>query len=178
MGIVASAESGGATKYLHPAGQYVAVCVDVIDLGYVDVNWQGNIKKQHKVVVRFWCGEYNDEKEPLFAGERFTLSLHEQSALRPFLEAWRGKAFTAEELKGFDLEKLIGVNALLQISHATKNERTFANITSIMMPPKGSETIRPLADYVRAKDRKEEQQQTQQPAGLGGKYDDSDDLPF
>jgi hypothetical protein len=177
VAIVASAESGGSTKYLHPAGQFIAVCIDVIDLGMVDVNWQGNIKKQHKAVIRFWCGENNEEGEPLFVGERFTLSLHEQSALRPFLEAWRGKVFTAEELRGFDLEKLIGVPALIQVTHATRNERTFANITSIMMPPKGSDKIAPLADYVRAKDR------TQQDAPGANvrrpfENDDEDNLPF
>ena len=36
----------------------------------------------------------------------YTLSLGERSNLRKMLESWRSRAFTPEELQGFDLEKV------------------------------------------------------------------------
>lgn len=183
MPIIASAAGESGTKYLHPADQYGAVCIDIIDLGKVKTEFNNKVKFQHKIVIRFWCGEYNEEGEPLFVGERFTLSLHEKAALRPFLEAWRGKRFTAEELNGFDIENLIGAHALIQVSHATRGEKTYANIDSIMKLPKGSEQIMPLADYVRVCDRPREDS-THEPEGQHGPstpsaFDpDDSDLPF
>jgi hypothetical protein len=40
--------------------------------------------------------------------KEFTLSMHEKSTLRQFLESWRGKAFTEKEALSFDVTALIG----------------------------------------------------------------------
>ena len=64
-------------------------------------------------------------------------SLHERAALRKFLEAWRGRPFTPEELKGFDLTKLLGQPCLLGIVHQEREGKTFAGISSCMKLPRG-----------------------------------------
>ena len=113
MSIIASkpkSEFSTAPEGLHPA-----VCCDVVDLGTVKV---GDYEPRHMVQIR-WMLEDTDPKtsRPYIVMQRYTLSLHEKSKLRPMLEAWRGKKFTAEELEGFDLEKLIGVNCQVQVVH-------------------------------------------------------------
>lgn len=90
--------------------------------------------------------------------KRFTRSLNEKSSLRNFLEKWRGSKYTPEELQqGVDLENLIGLNATLFIVHNETEERTYANIESIL-PYKGKNgtvllyDLLPSGEYIRVKD--------------------------
>ena len=50
----------------------------------------------------------------------YTLSLSEKANLRHMLESWRGRAFTPEELDGFDLFCLVGIGCLVQVVHVAK----------------------------------------------------------
>ncbi len=70
--------------------------------------------------------------------KRYTLSLHENASLRKDLENWRGKKFTEEELQGFDLEKLLGVNALITVVHSQGADgKTYSNIAAVSKLMKG-----------------------------------------
>ena len=155
-----------------PEGQWVVICCDVADLGEVETKWG------KKPTVRiYWQIDTKDAKmddgRPFLCAKQYTASLHEKSQLRKDLEAWRGRAFTGAELEGFDLEKLIGIPALIQVTHR-KSDRgaTFANVTSIMRLPRGM--TGPLIDteYVRWKDRQEAQQTRS--SGHQGAPDDED----
>jgi len=87
----------------------------------------------------------------------YTLSLHERAALRKDLESWRGRKFTEIELDGFDLERLIGVNAQVQVTQDLSDDgTTYANVSTVVPPGKGAPKLAPL-DYVRAKDRQARQ---------------------
>lgn len=143
---------------LAPAGQHQAVCVDVIDKGMVTVEWNGNKKQQHKCRIVWEIDEKMEDGRRFTVGRQFTASLSERANLRGFLEAWRGRAFTEDELAGFDTEQLIGVNALIQIVHTKKGDRTYDNINSIMKIPKGMQRIEPTGSYVRVKDRTTDEQ--------------------
>jgi hypothetical protein len=142
---------------VHPAEQFPATCIDIVDLGMVELTWQGTTRKKHRFYLRFFCGEYfeDDEgkKRPLWIDQYFTLSLHENSALRPFLENWRGKKFTEDELRGFDLMNLLHAPAFLQVDHTHKNGKTYADIVSVMRLPKAMEAPGVPNGYVRVKDR-------------------------
>jgi hypothetical protein len=80
--------------------------------------------------------------KPCLVDAEFTLSLSDMSRLRPFLEGWRGRPFTDEELDGFDISKLLGAPCMLTIQHETsKKGKTFAGVKtatpllkSIQMP--------------------------------------------
>src|SRR5688572_414981 len=110
MAIVATAKSEGTNFQPAPAGVHQAVCVDVVDLGILDVTWQGQTKKQHKVNVAWQINEDRDDGKPFLVFKRYTLSLSEKANLRKDLESWRGRKFTRDEEMGFDVEKLIGAN--------------------------------------------------------------------
>lgn len=160
MTILAKASDKEFEKFPIPdEGTIQAVCAGVWDIGeqstpFIDKK-TGLPKVQHKVIIAWEINQMIDAPEseyhgkPYMLSKTYTLSLGEKSNLRHDLEAWRGKAFTDDEVKnGFDIEKLYGVNCLVGVTHVAKNDRTFANITSILPPLKGMEKITP----VRAKD--------------------------
>ncbi len=156
-----------------PEGLWSAVCCDVVDKGMRETGFGG---KAHKIQLR-WMLEDIDPKsgKPYMVTRMFTLSLHEKSTLRPFLESWRGRKFTFDELEGFDLEKLIGVNCQLQIIHNIKDGgTTFANVQAIVPPAKGSVKLTVSPDYIRVAEREHRAQLENDPFG------DSEDegMPF
>ena len=79
------------------------------------------------------------------------------------------RIFTDEELKGFDIEVLIGANCQLGIVHRTTENGTYANLSTIAPLLKGMPKIEPL-NYVRMKDRPIEGQEAE--------TTDDNDLPF
>lgn len=131
-----------------PAGTWQAVCVADYDLGFQQTAQYG---AKHKVLITFEITEVMQKGE--HAGKRFqiskryTNSLNEKSQLRKDLEAWRGKPFTADEVKGFDLDKLIGANCFLNIVHEQKGDRTYANIKAIMKVPNGTPMMKPETPF-------------------------------
>lgn len=130
---------------LPPEGQHPAVCVDILDLGLVETEWG-----QRAMVEIRWQIEADGVR--YLVRRRFGKTLHERGQLRPFLEAWRGQAFTPDELRGFDLERLIGANALLTVVHRTTERGTFANVIAAARIPRGLPRLEPR-DYVRVRDR-------------------------
>lgn len=167
-----------------PDGSHAAVCVDFIDLGLVKTEWQGVAKMKPKCRVVFEIDATMKTGSRYIVGATFTATLDSKGRLLPFLTSWRGKKFTQEELKGFDTEALVHVPALVQIVHVIKPDATYANIDSIMFPPKGMKRLEPSGVYVRVKDR--------QPVGVAASGqsdgaerdhdapppDDDDALPF
>lgn len=179
MPIIVSDTSNGEDFPPHPEGQFAARCIDIIDLGDVETTFQGRTKKRHRGIIRFYAGESSETGEPLWADKFVTLSLHKKASLRTFLEAWRGKKFTDEELQGFDLEVLLGVDAYIQVSHNVTPNRVYANIDSIMQRPKGVKRAPELEGYVRVCDREEHEEESHEEEAVGvGAEEDDDELPF
>src|SRR5580700_4442984 len=129
MPIYASAKSGSNFKPA-PAGTHPAVCCDVIDLGILEVNFNGKTKKQHKINLVWQIDELRDDNRPFLVRKRYTLSLHEKAGLRKDLESWRGRPFTDAELDQFDVESVLGVGCLLSVIHvpAKSPGDVYANI--------------------------------------------------
>jgi len=144
MAILAS--TNGGTNYEPIAsGSYPARCYSMVHLGTIEENILGTVKKLNKVRITWELPtelkvfkEENGE-QPHVLSKEFTLSLHEKSTLRSFLKNWRGKDFTEEEAKSFDVEKLIGAPCMLNITHKKSKDgtRTYAEIGSISTLPKG-----------------------------------------
>ena len=133
-----------------PEGLHAAVCVDVQDLGLIQSAWG----QKHKVRIVWQLDAVDESRGRRFDVARvYTLSLHERAALRKDLESWRGRKFTELELDGFDLEKLIGVNAQVAVTSDLGDDGTvYANVSTVVPPVKGAPKLAPL-DYIRAKDR-------------------------
>jgi hypothetical protein len=135
-------------RELIPAGNYVARCYKMIELGTIQEEFKGVPKMQHKVWIEWELPNelkiFNPEKgeQPLSKGKEYTLSLADKSNLRRDLNSWRGKDFTPQEADNFDITKLLGVPCMLNIIHAsgkTNPEKKYDNISSISPLPKGFE---------------------------------------
>lgn len=139
---ITAKESEGAYE-LPPAETYQAACALVCDIGTHLGNYQGRVTTNHQVVIVFELLENDSKGKPFQMSKFYTISLSEKANLRKDLQAWRGKPFTADELKGFDLEKLIGVNCLLSVIHEEKEGKTKAKISAIMKLPSTSTPFKP-----------------------------------
>ena len=149
MGLMASDSGSGQTFDPLKEGLHQGICYAVYDLG-TEHSERFN-KDIHKVII-IW--ELPDERIdiekdgieknlPRAISKRYTLSLHEKATLRKDLETWRGRAFTNEELMGFDLTKLLGINCNLQVIHTHKDDRTYANISTVIPLTDGQEKKQP-----------------------------------
>ena len=129
------------TDYTPPeAGTFAARCASLIDLGTQTSVWEGEEKRAHKVLISFEVLDTDNRRSdgsPHLVSKRFTASLHPKAGLRKFLESWRGRPFTAEELAGFDLKTVVGLTCLVGIVHEAKGDKVYANLSSVMKLPKG-----------------------------------------
>lgn len=181
----------------HPEGQYVAQCVDCIDLGEKVQDFPGT---KHYLAptcaLVFRTGEVNEETGDFIdIAREFTVSMGEKANLRKFLEQWRGKPYTTEQIEaGVPLDKLTGNHGLLTVAHRTSGKgRTYANITACVGVPKQmAGALTKYTDYVRAEywsaKKREyaeaaakfrgEQNATDRDDFPSALQDEDDDLPF
>lgn len=133
MGLTA-AEKGNADFELTPEGQYTGRCYRIVDLGTQTITNSYGTKEKHKVMLS-WELIGNDDPtmedgKPFSVHGTYTVSLSDQGNLRPLLESWRGKKFTAQELEGFDLSNVLGVYGIVQVVHDESGK--YANVQTIM----------------------------------------------
>jgi len=139
-----NATNTGGEKILTPSGNFIARCYSMIHIGTIEEDYMGEKKHLNKVRITWELPnelkvfkEENGE-QPFSISKEFTLSLHEKATLRKFLESWRGKGFTDDESKKFDIARLVGVPCMLNIIHkVSKNGNTYADIASVSAMPKG-----------------------------------------
>lgn len=153
MALVATASSSTTFKPV-PQGVFAGRCSRVIDLGTQETEFQGKKRHVRKVMIAWELQgedddgnplERDDGEGPLAIAKRYTLSLSEKASLRADLEAWRGRAFTEEELAGFDLQQLLNAPCLINVKHAENNGRTYANVAGLSPVPKAMRaTLKPL----------------------------------
>ncbi len=145
MSLVSKETGGGGGFDPIPEGTYVARCISVVDFG---LQPRGNWPAKEQIYIGFevpserveWTDRDGNEHEgSALIGMRYTNSLSEKAHLRAHLQSWRGRAFTAEELAGFDVRKVLGVPCMISVVHNHKNGNTYANITAVMKLPKGTE---------------------------------------
>jgi hypothetical protein len=116
--------SGSKPRELVPAGMHIARCYSMIDMGTQETNY--GKKRQIRLIFELptELRTYNEQKgmQPMVISSMFTLSMHEKASLRIFLENWRGKTFTDDEAKRFDVTALLGKECLLNVKHEVKTD--------------------------------------------------------
>ncbi len=202
------AENKGTVHVPAPAGNHIARCVEMIQIGTI-IETTGIYagKESHKVRIAWETPDelhdFGKGPQPFLISKEFTLSMNEKATLRKMLESWRGKAFSEEEAKAFDISKLIGKPCMLSVINKTsKGGNVYAEISSVATLPKGFECpkqINPtrilsfdawdeqvfesLPDFLKTKIRGSKEyaammnpSRTEAAPSNGG--DTSDDLPF
>lgn len=153
MGFIASDSGGGNFKRV-PAGAYIGRCYSLIDLGTQLSSGQYGDKMQHKLRIGWELfGEDEnghpltvdvDGKEmPMTISKSYTVSLHEKAGLRKDLAAWRGKDFTDEEAKAFDVSKLIGAYCMVNVTTSESNGKTYSNVAGLTPLPGALKNAKP-----------------------------------
>jgi hypothetical protein len=158
MAITAS-DKGSTPRELIPAGMYVARCYQMIHIGTVKEIIMGAEKELNKVRIGWELPtemkvfkEENGE-QPMVISKEYTLSLGDKANLRLMLDSWRGKRFTDDEAKAFDITRLLGVPCLINIIHnqgkkdPTKYYEEIKTITPLMKGQECPPQINPSFEF-------------------------------
>jgi hypothetical protein len=153
MGFIAKDSGGGDFKRV-PPGAYIGRCYSLIDLGTQLTTGQFGTKEQHKLRIAWELfGEDEDgnpltidlegKTMPLTISKSYTLSLHEKAGLRRDLAAWRGRDFSEEEAKAFDVSKLIGAYCMVNVTTSETNGKTYSNVAGLTPLPGALRNAKP-----------------------------------
>lgn len=134
-----ASDTGGSDFKQAPAGNHVARCIRLIDLGTQHGEYQGEPTVRNQVLVQWELPhetmEIDGQPKPLIVSKFYTNSLSEKANLRKDLESWRARPFTSEELMRFDLEKILGAPCMVSVIH---NEKGKAKVTSVAALARGT----------------------------------------
>lgn len=150
MGFVASDSGGGNYKRV-PAGAHVGRCFSLIDLGTQLSSGQYGEKLQHKIQIKWELfGEdeqgaplVSDDGSPMTISKSYTLSLSDKASLRKDLASWRGRDFTEEEAKAFDVTKLLGAYCMVNVTTSENNGKTYTNVAGLTPLPSALKNSKP-----------------------------------
>jgi len=127
-----------------PAGAHLARCYRIVDLGTQKSEYMVEVKYQHKIMLGWEIHCTNDSGEPIkmrdgrpFAiFKNYTLSWSEKATLRGDLQSWRGKPFSQEEMRKFDLKNIIGQWCMLNvIERAGQDGKMYVNVAGVSPVP-------------------------------------------
>lgn len=144
MGRFAS-DSGGGDFQQAPAGSHVARCIRIVDLGTQRSEYQGVVSHKNQVLISwelpYELYDYEDENgqkisKPFLVSKFYTNSLKDTANLYKDLVNWRGREFTADELKKFDLQSILNAPCILSVVH---NDKGKAKVESVIRMTKGME---------------------------------------
>lgn len=145
MAFIISDNGGKSSDWKNPEpGSYIGRCIRVEDLGTQETVWEGQKKSSRKVRLAIelpnelveWERDGKKIKEPFIVFWTLTASLGEKASMRKALENWRGRAFTADEVKHFDLDTIVGAAGTVTLT-ASKDGK-YVNVTSIAPVMKGT----------------------------------------
>ena len=145
MGFIARDTGGGDFKRV-PPGAHIGRCIAVIDLGHQIVEWQGEKKSQHKMLIKWEVFGEDEAGQPLTVTvdghempmtitKKYTVSMSDKSRLYADLTAWRGRPFTPEEIAGFDISKLAGAYCMVNVTQSETNGKTYSNVSNLTPLP-------------------------------------------
>lgn len=118
---------GKAFKALKP-GVYAGVLTTLVDIG---LQPGGRYKDANKIVLGFELPDApaRDDGKPVMIYKNVTRSMNAKATLRKMIESWFGKNFPTDEAAGtFDLQKLIGKAALVNVTNDERGGKVYANI--------------------------------------------------
>jgi len=154
MGFIATDAGGNGNFKRVPAGVFIGRCYSLIDLGTQVTDGQYGQKMQHKIRIGWELFGEDEQGQPLTVdvdgkqmpmviSKSYTVSLHEKASLRKDLAAWRGRDFTEEEAKAFDVSKLIGAYCMINVTTSETNGKTYSNVAGITPLPGALKNSKP-----------------------------------
>ena len=153
MGFIAKDSGGGDFKKV-PPGAYIGRCYSLIDLGTQLSTGQYGDKLQHKIRLSWELFGEDEQGQPLTVdvdgkempmtiSKSYTVSLAEKSNLRKDLAAWRGRDFTDEEAKSFDVSKLLGAYCMVNVTISERDGKSYTNVAGLTPLPGALKNSKP-----------------------------------
>jgi hypothetical protein len=131
-----------------PVGTHIAVCFGLVDIGTQPDTGFGETMKlvimwelPHERMV------FDGIEKPMAISRFYGHSLSKKANLRKDLVGWRGREFTPEELKGFDLKNILGKPCQVSV---VLNESGKSVVDAVVALPKGLQVpppFNPLVEY-------------------------------
>ena len=127
-----------------PPGSHLARCYRIIDLGTQKSEYMGQVKYLHKIMLGWEIFGDKEDGTPLLMRDgrpfaifkNYTMSWSDKATLRKDLQSWRGKPFSQEEMRRFDLKTVLGVHCMLNVIERTGQDgKTYVNVDSITPVP-------------------------------------------
>jgi hypothetical protein len=133
MSIIAQQTNNNGGGQTVPAGTHVARCYQIIHIGTIVDTYQGEEKLVNKVRLVFELplelADFGKGEQPFSIGRDFTLSMHEKSALRAFVQNWLGEALSDSDAAKFNVGTMIGKEAMVSVMHRAANTgRVYADL--------------------------------------------------
>lgn len=136
-------DTGGSFERC-PSGIHLARCYRIIDLGTQKSEYMGQVKYLHKIMIGWELHISDDSGKKLMMSDgrpfsifkNYTFSWSEKANLRLDLQSWRGKPFSQEEMRKFDLKNVLGAWCMLNvIERAGQNGKTYTNVDGVTPVP-------------------------------------------
>lgn len=127
-----------------PPGMHLARCYRIVDVGTQKSEYKGQIKFLHKIMLGWEIHGVDDDGKqirmrdgrPFAIFKNYTMSWSEKATLRGDLQSWRGKPFTQEELRRFDLKNVLGAFCMLNvIERAGQDGKMYVNVAGVSPVP-------------------------------------------
>lgn len=137
-------EDKGGNFEATPPGAHLGRCYRIVDVGTQKSEYMGEVKFLHKIMLGWEILSTDDQGNPIRMQDgrpfgifkNYTLSWSEKANLRLDLQSWRGKPFTAEEMRRFDLKNVLGAYCMLNvIERPGKDGKMYVNVAGVTPVP-------------------------------------------
>lgn len=120
-----------------PNGTHLAICVGLCGIGTHESEYNGQKRDRTQIIITWELpNELRQGGQPFIVSQFYTRSLSEKANLRQDLISWRGRDFTAEELKNFEMKNILGKGCQVTI---VENDKGKSKVASVAGMPKGLE---------------------------------------
>jgi hypothetical protein len=134
-------EDSGSKEFERPdVGQKAGRCLMAIEMGTVKNDFpDAKYPTKPEILLVFELNQLMEDGRPFVVSEKMTFSFGDNAHMMRHLIPWRGgNKYTEDEKRGFDLGKLVGKAALVQIYESPdkhKPEKIWTNIKQIAALP-------------------------------------------
>jgi hypothetical protein len=127
-----------------PPGLHLARCYRIVDVGTQKTEYLGTVKYLRKVMLGWEIFAQNEDGTPQMMRDgrpfaifkNYTMSWADKATLRKDLQSWRGKPFSQEEMRRFDLKTILGVFCMLNVIERTGQDgKMYVNVDGISPVP-------------------------------------------
>jgi hypothetical protein len=137
-------ENKGGSFESTPPGLHLARCYRIIDLGTQKSEYLGQVKMLRKIMLGWEIHGQDDsgkalkmqDGRPFAMFKNYTLSWSDKANLRADLQSWRGKPFSQEEMRRFDLKTILDAWCMLNVIEKQGNDgKMYVNVNGITPVP-------------------------------------------